>query len=672
MQKTLLKLTIISLLFVASFAQIAAQDDDMMMDVNLFATLNPADLENDAIINLSADLMAMNPVFADFADPVTSIQSLDFTSDGTAYVTFDAADGTGGITALSGLTGMMDDDMMVDMMSPIMGANTGIMAPKGIEVIESLGVVLVANFGAGNILAFPMDASGDVEPAQTIVGGTVWDILYVEETDTLYAAGTSGDILAYDDFSTVMGEAGPTRVIQPSNGDLEKVTINLHGLVYVADQDTLLVSDVGAADDATDGHLYAVPGISTVNGNVTVSLHILGTESMLGNPVDLAWDGSGLYVAEKANDVILYFGNLLDMGGMMDTTPTSVLDATKPESLAIYEADMMMDDGEMGDDSMMGDDMMMDISVFATLNPADLENDAIINLSADLMAMNPVFADFADPVTSIQSIDFTSDGTAYVTFDAADGTGGITALSGLTGMMEDEMMVDMMAPIMGANTGLTSPKGIEIIESLGVILVANFGEGNIKAFSMDDSGDVLPAQVIGLGDVEGSVWDILYVEETDTLYAAGTAGDILAYDDFSNAMGDMGPSRVIAPSNGDLEKVTINLHALVYVADQDTLIVSDVGAADDATDGHIYAVADASTADGNTTVSLHILGPDSMLGNPVDLVWDGSGLYVAEKANDAILYFGNLLDMGGMMDTTPTSVIEVSKPESLAIYAGDM
>ncbi|MGB7337937.1 MAG: hypothetical protein WBC91_03515, partial [Phototrophicaceae bacterium] len=88
-----------------------------------------------------------------------------------------------------------------------------------------------------------------------------------------------------------------------------------------------------------------------------------------------------------------------------------------------------------------------------------------------------------------------------------------------------------------------------------------------------------------------------------------------------------------------------------------------------ATDGHIYAVSDAITADGNVTVSLHILGPDSLLGNPVDAVWDGSGLYIAEKANDAVLYFGNLLDMNGMMDMTPTSVLDVTNPESLA-YAG--
>jgi len=670
MIKQTVRLALVTILLVMGFTQISAQDDMMMGDFTLFATLNPGELENDAIISLSPDLMNMNEAFADFADPVTSVQSIDFTSDGVAYVTFDAADGAGGVTALSGLTGM-DDMMMVDMMAPILGESTTIASPKGIEIIESLGVVLVANFGANNIVAFPWDASGDVAPATTFdlgdVEGSVWDVLYVEETDTLYAAGTAGDLLAYDNFSEEMGSMGPSRVIAPSNADLEKVTINLHSVVYVAESDTIIVTDVGAADDNTDGHIYAIPDASTADGNTTVSLHILGPESMLGNPVDTVWDGSGLYVAEKANDAILYFGNLLDMGGMMDTTPTVVLEATKPESLALYHSDMMMDDEAMGDD--MGDDMMMDSQFFATLNPADLENDAIINFSGDLMDMSPVFADFADPVSSVQSIDFASDGTAYVSFDTADGAGGITTLSGLTDM---EGMMSMGTTIIGGNPGLVAPKGIEVIESLNLVLVANFGANNIKGFALDADGDVLPTLLIDdLGGTTGSVWDILYVEETDTLWAAGTAGDLIAYDNFSEDMGATA-DRVIAPSNADLEKVTINLHSVVYVADSDTVIVTDVGAADDNTDGHIYAVSDASTADGNTTVSLHILGPESMLGNPVDAVWDGSGLYVAEKANDAILYFGNLLDMGGMMDTTPTSVIETSKPESLAIYVPGM
>ncbi|MEM9952712.1 MAG: hypothetical protein AAF846_13985 [Chloroflexota bacterium] len=339
------------------------------------------------------------------------------------------------------------------------------------------------------------------------------------------------------------------------------------------------------------------------------------------------------------------------------------------------------DDGEMMDDTMMGG------TVYATLNPADLENDAIITVNGDMMGMEEAFSDFADPITSVQSIDFTADGTAYVTFDTADGTGGFASISGLVSIddmgdmeesedsddseMDDMSMMMMNTTVIGANPGLVTPKGIEIIESLDLVLVANFGANNIKGFSLDADGDVLPTVLIDdLGGTEGSVWDIIYVEETDTLWAAGTAGDLIAYDNFSEDLGETA-DRVIAPSNADGEKVTINLHAAVYVADQDTVIVTDVGAADDNTDGHIYAIPEASTADGNVTVSLHILGPESMLGNPVDAVWDGSGLIVAEKANDAILYFGNLLDMNGMMDMSPTNVIEASKPESLAIV-GDM
>ncbi len=359
-----------------SVVGVFAQDDmDMdMMDVTLFATLNPADLENDAIITLTPDLSAMAPSFADFADPVTSVQSMDFTSDGVAYVTFDAADGAGGVTALSGLTDMMmmdddmamdddmmmsteeammdddmamdDDMMMVDMMAPIIGPNTGLMAPKGIKVIESLGIAVVANFGAGSIVAFPLDASGDVEPAMVIdnVGeGSVWDVYYDESTDILFGAGTAGDVLVYESFSSDLGVSGPARVIAPSNADGEKVTINLHGIHYVEDLDTLIVTDVGAADDATDGHIYVVSSVSEANGNTPADIHILGPESMLGNPVDVAWDGSGLYVAEKANDAVLYFPNLLDNTGMFDSTPGAVLEASKPESLAILPS-MMMDD----------------------------------------------------------------------------------------------------------------------------------------------------------------------------------------------------------------------------------------------------------------------------------------------------------------------------------------
>jgi len=375
-------------------------------------------------------------------------------------------------------------------------------------------------------------------------------------------------------------------------------------------------------------------------------------EPLMGSELDVQVTDDG---AVMINDATVVMADIMASNGVIHVIDSVLV---PPEI-----ADMLMDD-------MMMDDMMSG-TLYGTLNPADLENDAIVTLAGDLSAIDGTYDGF-EGITSVQSIDITTDGTAYVTVDTAEGEGSIVVIEGFTSA--DPMAVGMGSRMIGGinEAGLVAPKGIEIIESLDVAIVANFGAVNIKGFSLDAEGDATPEIFIDdFADTGASVWDILYVEESDTLYATGTAGDIIAYDNFSSDMGATA-SRVIAPSNADGEKVTINLHGLAYDAASDTLIVTDVGAADDATDGHIYAVPDISSAEGNTTVNLHILGPDSMLGNPVDIVWDGSGLYVAEKANSVFLYFDGLLDMTGMMDSTPTSVLEAANPESLAWWSDEM
>jgi len=266
-----------------------------------------------------------------------------FTTDNTAYATVDVAEGQGGIVVVEGMGAA--ESMMIGMGSRMIGgtANAGLVAPKGIEIIEAMDLVLVANFGANNIKGFSLSAEGDVSPTLFIndlgtAGGSIWDIHYAEEIDTLFAAGTTGALLAYANFSTDTGMSGPSAVILPSNAAGEAVTINLHGVDYDAASDTVIVTDVGSADDNADGHIYAIPGASMANGNISVSLHITGPESQLGNPVDLVFDGTGVYVAEKANDLVLYFANILDMTGMMDSSADMSLEITKPESITLVPA----------------------------------------------------------------------------------------------------------------------------------------------------------------------------------------------------------------------------------------------------------------------------------------------------------------------------------------------
>ena len=316
----------------------------------------------------------------------------------------------------------------------------------------------------------------------------------------------------------------------------------------------------------------------------------------------------------------------------------------------------------------MGDDMMMETAtLFTSLNPADLENDALITLAADLSEATSTFGQF-EGISSVQSVKFSSNGDAYVTVDLAEGEGGVMVIEGLANA--DSMAVGMGSRmIAGPTAGIVTPKGLEIIEELDLVIVANLGATNIKGFSLSAEGDVSPTLFIeDLGGITGSIWDVHYDAEADIFFAAGTTGTLLVYADFSENLGINGPTSLIVPSDAEANQISVNLHGVDYDAASDTVILTDVGLADDATDGQIFIISDLSMASGNVAVDLAIVGPESMLGNPVDVVFDGSGIYVAEKANDLVLYYPDILDMMGMMDAAAPVMIEVAKPESVTLF----
>lgn len=359
------------------------------------------------------------------------------------------------------------------------------------------------------------------------------------------------------------------------------------------------------------------------------------------------------------NDANVVMADIIASNGVIH-----VIDAVLvPEEIAMMLQDDMpaMTDEPM----MMGEGML-----FASLNPADLANDAIVSLDAEGMAMT-TFNSF-EGITSVQSVEFTSDGTAYITVDIAEGAGGILVVEGLANA--ESMAVGMGTRLITGSeaAGIVSPKGIEIIEDMNLVIVANNGASNIKGFALDAEGDVAPTLFISnLGGVSGSIWDVHYDAETDMLFAAGTAGTLLVYSNFSTDMGATAP-KLIVPSDADGNQISVNLHGVAYDAASDTVILSDVGSADSPTDGQIFTISNVMMAEGNVAVDVAIAGPESMLGNPVDLIWDGSGIYVAEKSNDMILYYADILSASGMMDSAATSSFAATKPESVAWFGGMM
>ena len=66
------------------------------------------------------------------------------------------------------------------------------------------------------------------------------------------------------------------------------------------------------------------------------------------------------------------------------------------------------------------------------------------------------------------------------------------------------------------------------------------------------------------------------------------------------------------------------------------------------------------------TFNLNIGGANSNLGNPVDIMYSGSDLFVAEKSNNVIMRFDNILASEGG-DIAANATISFNAPESVAL-----
>ena len=381
----------------------------MMIDVaTVLATSNPGELADDAILGLSPDLSAVQATFAGFSE-IASVESIDLAADGTAYLTVDLADGTGGLLIIEQFA---DSSGIVESGSRLIaGSDTGLTAPKGLQVVDELGIVLIADFGASDIKVFDAAAEGNVAPLATVTdlgedGRKAWDIYHDGDSDTLYAAGTDGVALVYNNFSEIMGTSGPDNMIIPADASGNQISINLHGIVYTAN--TLILTDVGDAASATDGQLFTIPNVSEASGETAVAFHSFGEESLLGNPVDVVFDGTNAYVAEKSNDVVLRYDDILNRMDMGPVTADAMILVTKAESVALSEVSLA-DAGLTDEEMTMLNEMHMMADVTSATGAADLRI-ALTNLlgehtllaaSATNAALDGRTADFEEAAAAL-------------------------------------------------------------------------------------------------------------------------------------------------------------------------------------------------------------------------------------------------------------------------------
>ncbi|MCC6607027.1 MAG: fasciclin domain-containing protein [Anaerolineae bacterium] len=467
----------------------------------------------------------------------------------------------------------------------------------------------------------------------------------VDEAMTDEEMMTVGDIAMADNtFSMLVDAVLATGLDTVVQGD-DPIT------VFAPTNEAFAALPEGLLASLTEDQLRAVLTYHVVPGRVT-SEQVAGMDmgtSALGEDFDVTVNGNTIMI----NDATIVSADIEGSNGIIH-----VIDAVLiPPSLMSGMEEM----DDMGD---MGDMEMMDFSaLYATSNPAELADDAIVSIAPDFSeTMNSITA-FAEGVTSVESIALTSDGTYFLTVDLGEEAGAIVSLADLNNMSPDALAL---------SADLTAPKGLYIAEEAGLVLVADFGAGAIVGYDMA----LTPLFTItDFGDAAGSVWDVYHDAASDTLFATGTDGTLIVYENFSEMMGAEGPSKTIVPSDADGNKISVNLHGVWYNAATDELILTDVGDAASAEDGALYVIPSVMTAVGNTPVSVMVAGPESMLGNPVDVVFDGRSAYVAEKSNDAILRFDDILsaDMMGMMgDAAPSAMFELIKAESVWLSYADM
>ena len=597
--------------------------------------------------------------------------------------------------------------------------NPGMASPKGMLISQERGLAFVADVGNSTVRAYGLAAGGNNNPVATVsTPGNPWDLAYDAGNDVMYVALTSGAIARYNNAGSIMRGGGTPPLtgligIEDESGTL--IASNLHGIEHVPGSDgaidALVVSDVGPAttmdDGATfnsDGALYLIRGIfETSNGNVVPDRIVRGASTQLGNPVDLVVSGRDLVVAEKANDMVLFFNDFFSEEGE-NVAPTQSLAIVKPESLALQQV--------FGVQRPAVSDFPRTTPAISKLYVSRAVDGTITIERRDVSgALEFEYELEGDGLTS-QNVLAGLNGEALVTtLDTSDMMGNEGGVLNINAFATRTVNASFAATRdrRHSGNGLTGPRGFDIAPELGLLFVADFGAGNIKVLSACGDGTVLDTLNVAavshndLGiapspDPDAAPWDVDFDPDTGDLYVAMVNGNLAVFRNVAggegSTVGDGDASNNDYDFTVDFQLIVDNaaiaigdnLHGVEFVpsagAGGGSLILSDVGAATTAaqpgfdTDGALYVVNNVGSLGTNgqmqqtRIVDARIAGPNSLLGNPVDIAFDGANVYVAEKANAGgqILRFNNILSVTGDRDSAPSAPpVTAAAVESISV-----
>lgn len=133
----------------------------------------------------------------------------------------------------------------------------------------------------------------------------LWGI-HINGNDLYAVVDLTGDIALFKDYmNNASGAITATKRVTIAG------LVRTHGITYSAADDIMILTDVGNATSGTDGGLVFIKNFMSVFNSTTAAgtialtnqIRIYGPNSLLGNPVDVAFDSvtKKIYVAERLN-----------------------------------------------------------------------------------------------------------------------------------------------------------------------------------------------------------------------------------------------------------------------------------------------------------------------------------------------------------------------------------
>ncbi len=156
----------------------------------------------------------------------------------------------------------------------------------------------------------------------------VWGIIFIG-SDLYAVVDADNELAVYTDFLSNTGDA----TLSASKRVVIEGIVRTHGLTYDNSSNTMIMTDIGDAGNTDDdGGFHIIENFSNKfndaanGGMITVAeqTRVSGSNTLLGNPVDVAYDGANdiVYIAEIGNGGgrLLSFSNAKTGGNLQPTS----------------------------------------------------------------------------------------------------------------------------------------------------------------------------------------------------------------------------------------------------------------------------------------------------------------------------------------------------------------